>query len=176
MKKVKKLWMPLLLGVLLMSTLVGVAGARPNARPEASPALVDYMFSAKHCNPPSDQTQWRSTATSIMCNNPAGSCGFNCPIKPPHQGVIRVQRLAMYAYDNSAGYVCIWLRHMYPKTATFVDRLTNQCTSDNAADPQTYAYNPANFKVSPLQDLIVWVSMANTFAELYGFKLKYEPL
>jgi hypothetical protein len=174
MKEVKRLWMPLLLGVLLISTLVGVAGARPNARPEASPALVDYMFSAHHCIPREDTTDLKFWDRYVECES--GTCDLVCPIKPPHEGLIRVQRLAMYAYDNTAGSVCITLRHLYPKTGTVVHRLLNQCTTDNAANPQTYAYNPANFKVSVLQDLYVWARVGSSGEQLYGFKLKYEPL
>jgi hypothetical protein len=174
MKKVKMLWMPLLLGTLLMATLVGVAGARPNARPEASPQLLNYMFSGHHCIPRNNSQDWDFMAEYLECDTP--TCHVICPTKPPHEGLIRLQRLAMYVYDNAAGDVCIWLRHVYPKTGTRVDRLSLQCTTDNAADPQVYTYNPANFKVSVLQDLYVWVTISGTAQELYGFKLKYEPL
>jgi hypothetical protein len=174
MKKVKRLWMPLLLGALLMATLAGVAGARPNARPEASPALVDHMFSAQHCVPYYNLAAWIFQAPYVAC--PTAPCGFACPVKPPHEGLIRVQRLAMYVYDNGANDVCISLQHAYPKTGTYVSRLINQCTTDNAADPQVISYNPANFKVSQLQDLYVGVVFSGTTQKLYGFKVKYEPL
>jgi hypothetical protein len=174
MKKAKKLWMPLLVGALLMATLVGVAGARPNARPEASPQLVDYMFSAYHCVPDTSHEWWVYDNWSLHCDVPP--CWHFCPVRPPHEGVIRVQRLAMYVYDNGKNDVCIWLRQHYPKTATYVNRLSARCTTDNPADPQVYAYNPANFKVSQLQDLYVAVDFSGTTQRLYGFKVKYEPL
>jgi hypothetical protein len=174
MKKLKMLWMPVLLGALLMATLVGVASARPNARPEASPALVDYMFSAHHCIPEQQNTDHEFARSHVHCH--AWACEVICPIKPPYQGLIRVQRLAMYAYDNGANDVCINLNHVYPKSGSFVNRLTNQCTSDNVADPQIISYNPANFKVSVLQDVYVWVTISGSTQRLYGFKLKYEPL
>jgi hypothetical protein len=173
MKKLKMLWMPVLLGTLLTVTLVGVAGARPNARPEASPALVDYMFSAHHCIPWDDTTNWSYGANGLVCD--AATCLFACPIKPPHEGLIRVQRLAMYAGDKGAGGVCLYLTQAYPKTAGWVCRLTG-CTTDNPADVQVCAFNPANFKVSVLQDIYVRVTISGTAPCLYGFKLKYEPL
>jgi hypothetical protein len=168
MKKLKMLWMPVLLGALLMSTLVGVAAARPNARPEASPALVDYMFSAHRCFSTDPTYDPHYVAMHLECDS--GICHFVCPIKPPHEGLIRVQRLALYAFDNLSGDVCIDLRHVYPKTGI------NQCTANSATDPQVISYNPANFKVSVLQDLIAWVSIDSNGQKLYGFKLKYEPL
>jgi hypothetical protein len=174
MKKVKRLWMPLLLGALLMATLVGVAGARPNARPEASPQLVDHMFSAQHCIPLHSAAAWLFQQPYLRC--PGASCGFVCPVKPPYEGLIRVQRLAVYVHDNGTGQVCIWLDHVYPKTGAYVSRINNQCTTDNAADPQVISYNPANFKVSQLQDLYIAATFSATTQKLYGFKLKYEPL
>jgi hypothetical protein len=175
MKKLKMLWMPVLLGALLMATLVGVAGARPNAKPEASPALVDYMFSAHHCIPEQDY-DWDFGA--MFLTSLTGESRFVCPIKPPHQGLIRVQRLALYAYDNDATAgekLCVKLVQTYPKAATFVERLSLQCTTDNAADPAVYAYNPANFKVSVVQDIYAYTTVTPG-ERLYGLKLKYEPL
>jgi hypothetical protein len=175
MQKVKMLWMPVLLGALLMAMLVGVAGARPNARPEASPALVDYMFGANRCTQRFDGNDWFYTQGYIQCNTP--NCAFVCPMKPPHEGLIRVQRLAMYAYDDlNVDGVCIWLTQVYPKTGSYWHRLGHLCTADSSADPQVCAYNPANFKVSVLQDVHVYVRFWGTTPKLYGFKLKYEPL
>jgi hypothetical protein len=177
MKKVKKLWMPLVLGVLLMAALVGVAGARPNARPEASPALQDHMISAHHCIPDNNFGVVAHMFFNEYATCTTGGCAYMCPIKP-EQGLIRAQRLALYVYDNGAGDVCIWLVHVYPKNGFngYVQRLVHQCTTNSAADPQVYAYNPANFKVSELQDLYVWVQFTGITQRLYGLKLKYEPL
>jgi hypothetical protein len=174
MKKVKRLWMPLLLGTLLMTTLVGVAGARPNARPEANPQLRDWMIDSSNCVIDSDDRDYDFYSEYARCN--AGSCIYLCPIKPPHQGLIRVQRLALYAYDNAAGNVCVYLTQVYPKTASYVDRIVNQCTPDSTLNPQVLALNPANFKVSVLQGLYVWVDIKSGGQKLYGLKLKYEPL
>lgn len=174
MKEVRKLWIPVLLGTSLMTTLVGVAGARPNARPEASPQLRNHMISAHHCMPMNNTTDWEYLPSRLQCNTAA--CDFFCPINPPHEGLIRVQRLAMYVFDNGTGKVCIWLEHVYPKTGTNVERLTNQCTTDNGAVPQVYSYNPANFKVSELQDLCTYVWFSGTTQKVYGLKLRYEPL
>jgi hypothetical protein len=181
-KKWIMLSIPVLLGVLLIATLVGVAGARPNARPEASPALVDYMFSGFNC------AHWNAAASTLgsataYLSCTAGSCAFACPIKPPHEGLIRVQRLAMYAFDNDGApapsAVGIILIHHYPKTGAVVARVGEPLgawTTDNVADPAVYSYNPPNFKVSTLQDIYVVASVASAGQKLYGFKLKYEPL
>jgi hypothetical protein len=174
MKKMKTLWMPLALGMLLMGALVGVAGARPNARPEASPALQNYMVSAHHCIADNDDRDYSFDHDALRCNTP--NCDFACLIKPPHEGLIRVRRLGMYAYDDAAGDLCINLTQVYPRTGAYVFKVHNQCTGNSAADPEVYAFNPANFKVSVLQDLYVWVSFHGSTQRLYGFKLRYEPL
>jgi hypothetical protein len=163
MKRINLL-LPLLLGALLTSTLVGVAGARPNARPEASPNLQNYMFSTHHCTVVCDSYAFRFTHIGIQCDNPI--CEFICPIKPPHEGLIRVQRLAL----------CIWLWKVHPKDGSSVMVIGNWCSSDDPADPKAYPLNLPNFKVSVLQDISVWVYFSGITQRLYGFKVRYEPL
>jgi hypothetical protein len=179
MKRINLL-LPLLLGALLTSTLVGVAGARPNARPEASPALKNHMISAHHCILTDNFANFATTATSVTCLVAPPACTFVCPIKPPHEGVVRVQRIAMYAFDNDGApppsSVCMFLEHVYPKTASNVTRVVNLCTANSPAMPQVVTANPANFKVSVLQDLYVAVTLGGPGLQLYGLKVKYEPL
>lgn len=174
MKKVKMLWMPVLLGILLMATLVGVAGAKPSARPEASPQLQDWMTSPYHCIPLRDNVDWEYGQFGLDCMT--ATCYFYCPLKPPNDGLIRVQRLAMYARDNGAGQINVTLRQHYAKTGSTVNRLGVQSTTDSANDPEAYAYNPSNFKANELQDVYVYVEFTGTTQRLYGFKLKYEDL
>jgi hypothetical protein len=173
MRKLRRLWMPVLLGALLMATVVGVTGARPDARPEPSPQLQNHMIDAHHCIPVGD-TDPDFHLTALECNT--GDCFFMCPIKPPHEGLISVRRLAFYAYDNNDGEVCISLWHTYPKTASIERRLAPQCTTNSAADPQEISYNLANFKVSQLQDLFVALTVNYNGQRFYGAKLRYEPL
>lgn len=157
-----------------MATLVGVAAARPTARPEGSPALLNHVISAHHCIPIDGDYDWAIVEDHLEC--PAPPCNFVCAINPPHQGVIRAQRLAMYAYDHAGGRVCTNLVQVYPRGGTWTSRLGVECTTNNAADPRVYAYNPANFLVQESTDLYVWVSVTGNLLKVYGFQLRYEPL
>jgi hypothetical protein len=170
MNKVKMLWMPLLLGALLISTLVGAAGARP----EASPGFLDYGISAHHCIPVDDTDDWKFAQGYVECSS--GYCNFVCPIKPPHQGTIRARRLSLYAYDPGGGRVCIGLVKVVPKAGTSVERLGVPCTDNSTTDPARYVYSPKNFKVLATDDLYVWVSFSGSLQKVYGFKLVYEAL
>ncbi len=174
MKKVKKWWMPLLLGALLMAILVGVVWARPNARPLAV-NWVNHTVSAYHCIPMRQNVDWAYGSEDLHCSS-GGSCSFVCPIRPPHEGSVRIQRLVMYAYDNASGNVCIVLREHQTTTGNAVLRLDVACTSDSANNPETYTYDHDNFTVSRKEDLVVYVSMADAGQKLYGFKIRYVPL
>ena len=174
MKEMKKWWMPLLLGALLMAILVGVAGARPNARPLAV-AWRNHTVSAHHCTPMHDDTDWAYGSEDLHCSS-GGSCSFVCPIRPPHEGSVRIQRLTMYAYDNGTGEVCVSLREHRTTTGNVVLRLASSCTSDSANDPETYSYDHPNFTVSRKEDVYVFVRMNSPGQKLYGFKIRYVPL
>ena len=173
MKKGKKWWMPLLSGGLLMAILVGVAGARPNARPLAA-NWVNHTVSAYHCIPVSHNWNWWYNGFYLSCLS--GTCNFYCPIRPPHEGSVRIQRLTMYAFDNGGGDVRIYLREHQTTTGSAVTRLSLSITSDSATHPETYSYDHPNFTVSRKEDLIVYVEMDSGGQKLYGFKIRYVPL
>ena len=173
MKRLKKWWKPMLLGMVLAAILFGVAGARPNARPLAV-AWVNHTVSAYHCIPGADTVEWEYNQTKLQCN--AAVCYFYCPLRPPHEGSVRIQRLVMYAFDDAPGNVCINLREHQTTTGNAVDRLAWSCTSNSENDPETYSYDHDNFTVSRKEDLYVYVTMNSAAQELYGFKIRYVPL
>jgi hypothetical protein len=165
--------MPLLLGALLMAILVGVAGARPSAKPLAA-AWMNHTVSAHHCIPRWDYVNWAYDEDDLHCDT--ATCQFYCPIRPPHEGSVRIQRLVMYAFDNAGGPVCIVLREHRTTTGNAVNRLAWTCTDDSANDPETYSYDHRNFTVSRTEDVYVYVAMDSTGQKLYGFKIRYVPL
>jgi len=173
MKKVKKSRIAVLVGALLMATVVGVVWARPDGRPRAA-AWVNHTVSAYHCIPLRDTVDWKYDPEGLRCDS--GWCEFYCPIRPPHEGSVRIQRLIMYAYDNAGGQVCIMLREHQTTTGNSVVRLDTRCTTNSANDPETYMYDHDNFTVSRKEDVYVQVGIADTGQRVYGFKVRYVPL
>jgi hypothetical protein len=117
MKKLNTLWIPVLLGVLLLATLVGVAGAKPDARP-LQQAWRLLALSPSDCVPQSSGISgWWNNGDYIEC--PAGSpCGFMCPVHFPAAGeqsvgAVHVKRVTLYIRDLVAGDVAVelWKNH-----------------------------------------------------------------
>jgi hypothetical protein len=97
MRKVKKLWVPVLLGVVLLVILAGVAGAIP--REAASKVL---SISPAAFVPDNDNRDYDNWGHFVKCN--AGTCYFNAYVNPPAPGSSwTVTGLKLLVDDNNAG-------------------------------------------------------------------------
>jgi hypothetical protein len=141
MKTAKRLWVPVLLGVLLMTTLVGVASARPNARPQQQAWRV-LTVGTPACVPCSDDQDYgRGEDDWLRCEGAAGCC-FLCSVYFPAAGeqavgAVNVKRVTMYAYDNTVGKaVDFMMGKRYPPTKGGAT-MASGTTIDSSADPQT---------------------------------------
>jgi hypothetical protein len=146
MKKAGNSWLPLPLGVLLMATVVGVASARPNARPLEQAWRV-LAVSPYACTPDGDVGlyDFRDSNTDgprLHCETLP--CRFYCAIDFPAAGeqavgAVNIKRVTMFAYDDIGtgdGDVSFALRKSYGPT---VGGLTMAWapTTDSASTPQT---------------------------------------
>jgi hypothetical protein len=176
MQKIKRLWMPVLLGGLLMGTVVGVAGARPDARPLEQGWMV-ITIPPDHCYPDADgcnfDQEWGYVETD------SGSCTFRCPVTFPAAGeqalgAVNVKRFTMYAYDSDGGaQACGELGSKYPPSIGAVS-MSVGCTVDSAADPQTVMDttidgNPVYRVQGPFLDF--WIGAPGI--RVYGFFIHY---
>jgi hypothetical protein len=102
MKSIKKLWMPVLLGLLLVATMVGVASARPDARPLGQAWRV-LTVGVDACIPEDSTINWDIDGYQLSCTS--GVCQFHCPANFPAAGeqavgAVNVKRFTMYVFDN----------------------------------------------------------------------------
>jgi hypothetical protein len=144
MKELKRLWIPLLLGAVLMATLVGVASARPSARPLQQPWRV-LTVPVQNCDPQEETVDYRHQSDCLLCE--AGACLFFCSLDFPAAGeqavgAVNVKRLTLYAYDNDTGggdWVSASLYKSYGPSAggNTVMATASTMGSDSTADPQT---------------------------------------
>ena len=176
MRKLKRLWSPLLLGVLLMATLAGVATATPNARPLGQAWRVLTVPSAD-CIPSDADEDWSSSAPQIWCET--GGCMWHCVVHFPAAGeqavgAVNVKRVTMYAYDNSGGQATFYLWKTYLPNAGSEKIMAQGTTVDSIAIPQTVMdtsieYNPVYRSQAP----VMWVTIGATSIPVFGFYIHY---
>jgi hypothetical protein len=180
MKRVKALCMPVLLGVLLLATLVGVASARPHARPVQQAWRV-LSVAAGHCYPAVSGANFLNNGWEVHCGSP--QCFLMCPVNFPAAGeqavgAVTVKRFTMYAFDNNSGAtadVQAWLIKSYPPTHARVYLAQFQTAGAQVTDPQvlmdtTIEYNPVYRTQAPYIAIIIGGS-TDTF--VYGFFVHY---
>jgi hypothetical protein len=178
MKKLMKLSIPLLLGVLLMTVLVGVAAARPNARPVEQAWRV-LAVPAHACVPDSPAEDYVYTESSVRCIT--ADCYLSCPIYFPAAGeqavgAVNVKRVTMFAFDNTGGTgdtVRFCLSNTYPPTDGEVEMAMGS-TTDSADSPQTVMdtsidYNPIYRTQAP----VIWILMEHDTFWVSGFHVHY---
>jgi hypothetical protein len=178
MRRVKTLCMPVLLGVLLLASLVGVASARPDARPQQQAWRV-LTVPAAACLPASTSQSSLNNGWEVHCE--AAMCYFMCPVNFPAAGeqavgAVHVKRFTMYAFDNDAGQgIQAWLIKSYPPTANR-QWLAQFATADaQATNPQvlmdtTIEYNPVYRTQAPYVAILMGTS---DYVGVYGFFVHY---
>jgi hypothetical protein len=178
MRRIKRLWIPVLLGAVLIATLVGVAGARPNARPLAQPWRV-LAVPAHACIPRDEAEDYLYQAGYLVCET--GSCAFVCPMDFPAAGeqavgAINVKRLTAYVLDGdgSASNVMTYLRKTYPMGGNSWQTMATASSIDGPSDPQTAMDTSIdNNPIYRSQAPYVWVSLLTANLRLYGLYIHY---
>jgi hypothetical protein len=177
MRRINRLWIPVLLGVVLIATLVGAASARPNARPLAQPWRV-LAISSRDCIPTDDADDWEHHDRHLECG--AATCAFVCPVVFPAAGeqavgAVNVKRLTVYIYDNAGGVAPnVYLDKTYPLNGSVTEMAKVQTTDASATDPQTImdtsiVANP----VYRVQVPSLWVSLLAGNIRFYGAFIHY---
>ena len=171
MKTLKKLWAPMLLGMVLAMILTGAAGARPLGGP-----LKVVTVSAADCIPTEDW-DWHNLGLYLRMNSGSGS--FTCPVHFPEYGTKRVRIIRAYIYDNHAGSVQVVAYRTAPASATQVNMTPATMVSTTlGANPQILTSSwglISNEVVTQSHGMYVWVHItaASLDLKLYGFKIAY---
>jgi hypothetical protein len=176
MKRTRSLWLPLLLGVLLIATLVGVASARPDARPQEQAWRVLTVPSTV-CIPQEDDDDWFHYAQRVECT---GTCVFFCAVDFPAAGeqavgAVNVKRVTMYAFDNTgaATWAHFQLAKSHPPSAGFAE-MAGGYSQESPADPQSVMDSTiANNPVYRVQGPTVGLTITGTGIKVYGFHIHY---
>ena len=171
MKRLKKWWKPVLLGMVLAMILTGAAGARPMGGP-----LKVVAVSAADCIPRWDH-DWESWGYYLQMSSGHGN--FNCPVHFPEYGTKRVRIIKMYVFDNTGVYNVQAVAYRTSPTAGSQDFMhTLMTTSDSAVDPQVHTRSwgqLSNEVVTQSHAMYMRVSITGPSAllRLYGFRIWY---
>jgi hypothetical protein len=175
MKRIKRLWIPLLLGLILMTALVGVASARPDAGPREQAWRV-LTIPSTVCIPHKDSDTWSHGVNRVEC--PSGVCVFFCAVDFPAAGeqavgAVNVKRVTMYAYDNGLGDAEVILFKSYPITGASVQMASGE-TATLAADPQTVMDTTIdNNPIYRVQSPLIFLKITVSGIGVYGFHIHY---
>jgi hypothetical protein len=181
MTKLKRLWAPVLLGVLLMASLVGVANGRPKAAPRQQGWMVVSVPMSGCIGEKSNEalTYSRNYVTCMY-----SSCVMFCPVHFPAAGeqavgAVNVRRVTMYALDTAGGVAneaSFGLYKTYPPTGGAV-QMADAGTVDSAADPQTVIDftidSPVVYRVNSPSLEAGFATLAAGSVRIYGFFIHY---
>jgi hypothetical protein len=175
MKKLKRLWMPALLGILLMATVAGAASARPDARPVEQGWRVLTVPSTS-CIPHEPTPSWSHWGDRVECAS--DDCQFACVVNFPAAGeqavgAVYVKRVTMYAFDNGvASYAVVRLAKAYPPTGAKAQMAWAQSIG-STDDPQTVMDTSIiNNPVYRVQGPFIWITI-HAGAKAYGAYIHY---
>jgi hypothetical protein len=176
MKRVKKYWMVVLLGGLLMATLVGVAGARPNDRPMAALSRR-ITIPAGHFIPHDDDDLYENSGYKIESGTDASSEYFVAPVVFPTGQAVVVESITLYAYDGHGSYdMCLTLYRTDPTAGTQAD-MANVCSSDmSTTDPRSFTDSSIdNNPVKHGKGVYLWLDIEDdTVMRFYGARIEYH--
>jgi hypothetical protein len=177
MKRTKRLFIPVVLGVVLIAAVVGVASARPDARPLAQPWRV-LTVPPHTCNPRVEDIDYNYYQGYLECNT--ATCAFVCPLDFPAAGeqavgAVNVKRVTAYVLDNdgTASHVRVYFRKIYPVTGGALNMADFQST-ESTDDPQVVMDTSIdNNPVYRSQAPYVWVVLNAVGHHAYGFYIHY---
>jgi hypothetical protein len=177
MRKMKRLWISVVLGVLLVATVVGAVSARPNARPvEQAWRVLTVPTSA--CIADDDTDDFEHFGHDLRCDT--GTCLFLCPVYFPAAGeqavgAVHVKRVTMYAWDNyPAQDVKFWLSKTYPPGGASEVDLAYAVAPASGANPQAVVDTTiANNPIYRVQAPYLWLLMDSPNPKVYGFFIHY---
>jgi hypothetical protein len=176
MKRVKKYWMVVLLAGLLMATLVGVAGARPNDRP--SGALSRRItIPAGHFIPNDETTQWYNDGFYIRSDTDGSSEIFLAPVVFPTGQAVVVESVTFYAYDNNASADVYLELYLTDPTAGIEGQMASVC-STGASPTYPRSFTDSSIDNNPVKHgkgVYLWLDFQDdTNLKFHGVRIQYH--
>ena len=167
---VKKLWIAVLVGMLLVLSLAGEAGARESA---AVSAWKYVTIPAGHFHPIQDGYDWYNAGLSIRVSSGTGT--FTAPVVFPGFGSVTVKKVILFTYDqNGTDDVSVSLYKTRPDSGTEV-RIARAESSGSA--PGVRAFSNATIMGATVyrsRGTYLWLNIpSSSNLEVYAVKIAY---
>jgi hypothetical protein len=170
----KKLWIVLLLGALLVVALTGEVQARPDNEPQA---WLTTTVPAGSFHPIEDGVDWHNNGYYIQLDSGGVEC-FTAPVTfPERSGTVKVKTLTLWVYDNNGtGNANVGLYRTKPFKAAEDQMGYVTSAGSSTVDPRTFQdttieYNP----VKTEHGAYLWLCIGGTDIDVYGVKIRYTP-
>ena len=182
MEKSKKLWIPVLSGVLLIALMVGVAGAGGNNRTSGALGPTAYITVAGAAfNPIDEGADWYNYGQWIRNDALTDARFYAGPIVFPHAGAVQITEIVLVALDNNPGATAeacatLW-RNSYSTGAEAA--MASVCSTGSATGVRKFS----TATISPDRVNPRWhgcyVSLllrAGTQLQAYAVRIAYKPV
>jgi hypothetical protein len=172
MTKVKKSWMAVVMGALLLGTLVGVVWARPHDRPQAADITRKVTMTGDEFIVRADGYNWFSNGTYVECSS--GACMFFAPVVFPCLPSVTVERVKLHVADsNGTATARAELHRAQPSTAGNV-YLGEAASPPGTAGFQTFTSPAINKRVWPSQRAHIYLAISGPNIRVYGVTVEYH--
>jgi hypothetical protein len=179
MEKARKLWIPVLLGVLLIAFVVGVAGARGHNRTSGALGPTAYItIPGAAFNPKSDGADWYNTGKYIRNMSANDDLFYAGPIVFPHAGAVQITEFALLAYDNSGLDGCAHLHKSRFMTGAY-ERMAYVCSTGSLPGVRRFSTSTISAPQVNPQYAGCSVSLALEGAadvRIYAVRIAYRPV
>ena len=174
MTRIRKPWMAVVMGALLVGTLVGVVWARPHDRPQAQDITRKVVLVGSEFMPRTDETDWFHNGNYMRCNtNP---CFFAAPVVFPCLPAVTVERIKLHVYDaNAVTNAVAEIKRLNPNNgATALLGKVSSPVAGTTANPQTFISPNINKVVWPSQRAFVWLYIGGSDIRVYAITVEYH--
>ncbi len=179
MKSGKSWWMPVLLGVVLITVLVGVAGAKPNGRSQAASGTRQLIIQAADFYPTNNTSAFFSNGYYLYSKVDGSNVVFIAPVQFPASYYVTVEKVQLFAYDNnSTDRIEMALYRTKPSvgTRTLMAYISTGLAFTDPTNPRTWTDTSISPSVvNPAHGTYLSVSISDdTNLRLYGVRIFYH--
>jgi hypothetical protein len=173
MTKLKKTWMALAVGALLLCTLAGVVWARPHERPQAQDITRKVTLTGGDFVRAKEGDKGFNDGTYLRCD--IGECYFVAPVVFPCLPSVTVERIKLHVRDNNGTRAAsAMLYRSNPPSGSAVLLGTVASPPGVVGHLQTYTSDPIDEVVWPSQKAILWITIGGQSISVYGVTVEYH--
>jgi len=179
MNRLHNAWRPMLLGAVLMSVLVGVAGAVPTQKPSALSSQRQLVVGAADFYPISDDTNYTNYNHCLYSDADGVTQYFMAPVDFPAPLWVTIDRFELFALDaNGTGQIVADIHLSKPSEGSdqSIASISTGVAFADWTDPRTWQTTAISPNVkNPANDVYVYLSIDDNDAlHVHGVRIFYR--